>query len=160
MTTEHATFAAGCFWGIEHDFRQVPGVVEAFSGYTGGHVEQPTYRDVCYGSTGHAEAVLVEFDPAEVSYEELVDIFFQIHDPTQYMRQGPDYGSQYRSGIFYHSPEQRRVAEAAIERHAPRFPKKIVTEVTASGVFYKAEEYHQRYFEKNGITHCGLPSSK
>ncbi len=159
MTTEHATFAAGCFWGVEHDFRQVPGVIEAISGYTGGHVDQPSYRDVCAGTTGHAEAVLVEFDPSVVSYAQLADIFFQIHDPTQYMRQGPDYGSQYRTGIFFHSPEQEAEAGAAIERHQPRFPRKIVTEVTAASQFWPAEEYHQRYFEKNGISHCRLPST-
>ncbi len=158
MTTEHATFAAGCFWGVEADFLQVPGVIDVASGYTSGHKVQPTYREVCSGTTGHAEAVLVEFDPSQVSYEKLVDVFFSIHDPTQLNRQGPDYGSQYRSGIYFHSLEQEATARAAVERHQPNWKRPIVTEIVPASEFWKAEEYHQRYFEKNGVSHCRLPS--
>ena len=152
-TTEVATFAAGCFWGVEADFRKIPGVYDAVSGYTGGHVENPNYRLVCSDTTGHAEAVDVTFDPAKVSYERLVEAFFAMHDPTTPNRQGPDRGSQYRSAIFVHSPEQREVAERVIARltQERRFRNPIVTEVVDAKTFYPAEEYHQRYFEKQGI---------
>ena len=152
-TIETATFAAGCFWGVESDFRKMPGVADAISGYTGGHVENPSYRLVCSDSTGHAEAVDVTFDPTKVSYEQLVEAFFGLHDPTTPNRQGPDVGSQYRSAIFVHSPEQRETAERVIARltQEHRFRRPIVTEIVDAKTFYPAEEYHQRYFEKQGI---------
>jgi peptide-methionine (S)-S-oxide reductase len=150
---EKATFAAGCFWGIEDDFRKVPGVIEAVSGYTGGSMPDPTYRDVCSDKTGHAEAVDVTYDPARVSYEQLVDHFFEIHDPTTPNRQGPDVGSQYRSAIFTHSPAQEAVAKAARDRAQAMYQRPIVTEIVPASTFYTAEDYHQRYFEKQGITH-------
>jgi peptide-methionine (S)-S-oxide reductase len=155
-----ATFAAGCFWGVEDAFRQVRGVTDATVGYTGGHTANPTYREVCSDRTGHAEAVEVEFDPQQVSYHELLAAFFQMHDPTQLNRQGPDYGTQYRSAIFFQDAEQEaaaRAAKQALER-AGTFKRPIVTEIVAAGPFYRAEEYHQRYFEKNGIRSCHLPS--
>ena len=155
-----ATFAAGCFWGVEDAFRQVRGVTDATVGYTGGHTANPTYREVCSDRTGHAEAVEVEFDPQQVSYHELLAAFFQMHDPTQLNRQGPDYGTQYRSAIFFQDAEQEaaaRTAKQALER-AGTFKRPIVTEIVAAGPFYRAEEYHQRYFEKNGIRSCHLPS--
>ncbi len=147
---EKATFAAGCFWGVEASFLTVPGVVDAVSGYAGGHVEHPTYEQVCRGDTGHAEAVEVIFDPSKVSYETLVRKFFALHDPTQRNRQGPDVGEQYRSVIFYHSPEQKEVAEKVAKELAPAyFPKTIATSIELAKTFWKAEEYHQRYAEKN-----------
>ena len=155
-----ATFAAGCFWGVEDAFRQVRGVTDATVGYTGGHTANPTYREVCSDRTGHAEAVEVEFDPQQVSYHELLAAFFQMHDPTQLNRQGPDYGTQYRSAISFQDAEQEaaaRAAKQALER-AGTFKRPIVTEIVAAGPFYRAEEYHQRYFEKNGIRSCHLPS--
>jgi len=155
-----ATFAAGCFWGVEDRFRQVPGV-SATVGYTGGHTENPTYKEVCTDRTGHAEAVELEFDPKQVSYKELLAIFFQSHDPTQWNRQGPDYGTQYRSAIFFHDAEQEtaaREAKQALEK-AGVFKRPIVTEIVPAGEFYRAEEYHQRYFQKNGIQSCHLPST-
>ena len=152
-----AIFAAGCFWGIEYAFLQVPGVLDAESGYTGGHTDNPTYTQVCSDTTGHAEAVRVTFDPEKVSYEALVRKFFEIHDPTQLNRQGPDVGSQYRSGIFYLSDEQKEVAEKLKKDFQPQFhPKTIATEITKAGIFYRAEEYHQRYFEKNPNAVCHI----
>lgn len=151
-----ATFAAGCFWGVEDAFRQVKGVTSTIVGYTGGHTKNPTYKEVCTDRTSHAEAVEVEFDPAQVSYRELLAVFFQSHDPTQFNRQGPDYGSQYRSGIFYHDVEQEAAAregKAALEK-AGIFKRPIVTEITPASEFYRAEEYHQQYFEKQGIRSC------
>ncbi len=158
MNTDTVTFAAGCFWGVEAHFREIKGVVNATVGYTGGHTENPTYRDVCADTTGHAEAVLVEFDPAVVTYEKLLDAFFGMHDPTTLNRQGPDRGSQYRSAIFFHSPEQESLARATINSlaGARRFPRPIVTEVVPAGPFWPAEEYHQRYYQKHGIRSCGL----
>jgi len=153
-----ATFAAGCFWGVEAAFRRVPGVVDAVVGYTGGTTENPTYRQVCSDRTGHAEAVEVLYDPAQVSYEQLLNVFWEMHDPTTRNRQGPDFGSQYRSAIFYHTPEQKDAAEASRQRlqDSGRYHKPIVTEVTPAATFYRAEEYHQRYLEKHGGAHCSL----
>ena len=155
-----ATFAAGCFWGVEDAFRQVKGVTDATVGYTGGHTKNPTYKEVCTDRTGHAEAVEVEFDPKQVSYRELLAVFFQSHDPTQLNRQGPDYGSQYRSAIFFHDAEQEAAAheaKAALEK-AGIFKRPIVTEIVSAQDFWRAEEYHQRYFEKSGIRACHIPS--
>ena len=157
--TRKATFGAGCFWGVEVAFRQVPGVLNAEAGYEGGSLTNPRYEDVCSGRTGHAEVVEVTFDPTGVSYEQLVDVFFTHHDPTTLNRQGPDRGTQYRSAIFYHDEEQRGVAEAAKERwnRSGRWRSPIVTEVTPASTFYRAEEYHQRYLEKHGLANCHLP---
>ena len=154
-----ATFAAGCFWGVEDAFRQVKGVTSTAVGYTGGTTKDPSYEDVCTGTTGHAEAVEVEFDPKQVSYRELLAAFFQSHNPTTLNRQGPDFGTQYRSAIFFHDAEQEsaaRDAKAALER-AGIFGRPIVTEITPASEFYRAEEYHQKYFEKQGIKSCHLP---
>lgn len=156
MSTEKATFAAGCFWGVEAAFRQVPGVLDAVSGYTGGHTEHPTYKDVCSDITGHAEAVEVTYDPSRISYDKLLGIFWQIHDPTTMNRQGPDVGSQYRSAIFTHDAAQRDAAKASIEREQSNQQRPIVTEVVDAPAFYPAEEYHQRYFEKNGGAACHI----
>jgi peptide-methionine (S)-S-oxide reductase len=145
-----AYFAAGCFWGVEDAFRKTPGVIDAVSGYAGGHTDNPTYKDVCGGNTAHAETVEVTYDPAKVSYTDLLRKFFSLHDPTQMNRQGPDIGTQYRSAIFYQSDEERAAAEKVKEELAPNFfPKPIATEITKATTFYPAEEYHQRYFEKN-----------
>jgi len=154
--TEVAIFAAGCFWGVEHNFRQIEGVIDVTSGYTGGNTEHPTYKQVCYENTGHAEAVRVAFDPSVVTYEQLLDAFFSMHDPTTLNRQGPDIGDQYRSAIFFLSQKQAEAAKAAIVNWQPKFASAIVTEVTPASEFWPAEEYHQRYFEKNGISGCGL----
>jgi peptide-methionine (S)-S-oxide reductase len=154
--TETATFGAGCFWGIEAAFRRIPGVIDATVGYSGGHTVNPTYKDVCTDDTGHAEVVQVTFDPSQVSYEKLLDAFWQMHDPTQVNRQGPDFGSQYRTAIFFHSPEQKAAAEkskAALQASA-KFRKPVATEITAAGHFYRAEDYHQRYLEKRGADSC------
>ena len=153
---EKATFGAGCFWGVESFFRGVPGVGDAISGYAGGKLDNPTYRQVCTDTTGHAEVVQVSYDPAKVSYDRLLDVFFANHDPTTLNRQGPDYGSQYRSVIFAHSPEQEMKARGKIEvlEKAKRFEAPIVTAVEPFRNFFRAEEYHQRYFEKNGLPSC------
>ncbi len=153
-STQKACFAAGCFWGVEAAFRRIPGVVDAVVGYTGGATENPTYRQVCSHTTGHAEAVEVSFDPARVSYAGLLQAFWQMHDPTTVNRQGPDVGSQYRSAIFYHSPEQKSAAEASRQAQASNFDRPIVTEITPAAVFWPAEEYHQRYLEKNRGAVC------
>jgi peptide-methionine (S)-S-oxide reductase len=157
--TRKATFGAGCFWGVEVAFRQVPGVMDAVSGYAGGAMANPSYHDVCTGRTGHAEVVEVTYDPARVTYEDLVNVFFTHHDPTTLNRQGPDRGTQYRSAIFYHDEEQRRTAAAAKERwdRSGRWQSPIVTEITPASTFYRAEEYHQRYLEKHGLASCHLP---
>jgi peptide-methionine (S)-S-oxide reductase len=156
---EKATFAAGCFWGIEDAFRQVKGVTDAATGYTGGRLESPTYEDVCSDTTGHAEAVQVEFDPAQVSYDDLLAVFWRIHDPTTPNRQGPDVGSQYRSAIFFHGPEQEAAARAskAKQEASGRHRRPIVTEIAPAARFWRAEEYHQRYNEKHGRS-CRIPS--
>ena len=153
---EKATFAAGCFWGVEAAFRQVEGVLSTSAGYTGGATKNPNYHDVCSDKTGHAESVEVIFDPAKVSYDQLLDVFWSIHDPTLRNRQGPDFGSQYRSAIFFHTPEQEAAAKASKERleRSGQFHKPIVTEITRASDFYRAEEYHQRYLEKNGTVSC------
>jgi peptide-methionine (S)-S-oxide reductase len=150
MSTQTATFAAGCFWGVEDAFRRVPGVVDVVSGYTGGHVENPTYRQVCSHGTGHAEAVDVAFDPEKVDYDTLLNVFWQIHDPTQLNRQGPDVGDQYRSAIFTHGDAQQLAAIASRDREQPKHARPIVTQIVPATRFWPAEEYHQRYFEKNG----------
>ncbi len=148
---ERATFGAGCFWGIEAEFRKTEGVVDAAVGYSGGHTKDPTYKDVCSGDTGHAEVVEVEYDPSKVSYEELLEVFWTHHDPTQLNRQGPDVGTQYRSAIFFHTPEQEAAARASMEKVQERFKKPVVTQLNPASEFYRAEEYHQRYFEKNRL---------
>ncbi len=154
---ELAAFAGGCFWGVEDTFRQVPGVLATAVGYTGGRTADPTYRDVSSHTTGHAETALVEFDPSIVSYEQLLRVFFDHHDPTTVDRQGPDVGSQYRSAVFTFSGAQKDAARAAIARTEARLGKRVVTEVEDAGPFYKAEEYHQQYDEKTGTHSCPLP---
>ncbi|MGH9898183.1 MAG: peptide-methionine (S)-S-oxide reductase MsrA [Pyrinomonadaceae bacterium] len=153
---EKATFGAGCFWGVEATFRQVKGVVSTQVGYLGGHHENPTYKDVCTDRTGHAEVVEVEYNPSAVQYEQLLEIFWDNHDPTTLNRQGPDVGTQYRSAIFYHSPEQEKAARISKEKReeSDRYKKPIVTEITPASSFYRAEDYHQQYLEKRGLSHC------
>ncbi|MFQ5958490.1 MAG: peptide-methionine (S)-S-oxide reductase MsrA [Alphaproteobacteria bacterium] len=153
---EKATFAAGCFWGVEAAFRRVPGVVDSAVGYTGGSVDEPDYRDVCTGETGHAEVVEVTFDPAKVTYEQLLDVFWAIHDPTTLNRQGPDVGTQYRSAIFCHGPGQEAAAKASKERLQAAGRGPIVTEIAPASRFWRAEDYHQRYFEKRGRASGGI----
>ena len=153
---ERATFAAGCFWGVEAAFRQVHGVRQTAVGYTGGHVPDPSYGQVGRHRTGHAEAVEVWFDPAQVSYTELLEVFWRIHNPTSRNRQGFDFGSQYRSAIFFHSPAQEDIAVASREREQANRRRKIVTEIVPASAFYRAEEYHQRYFEKSGRASCAV----
>ena len=155
---EKATFGAGCFWGVEHIYRQIPGVIEAYSGYAGGATERPTYRDICTGTTGHAEVVEVTYDPSRVSYARLAEVFFKMHDPTTLNRQGPDVGTQYRSVIFYHSESQRLEAERAKAAAQPRFAKPIVTTIEPAPVFWMAEAYHQRYIERTGHPSCHVLS--
>jgi peptide-methionine (S)-S-oxide reductase len=159
MQTELATFGAGCFWGVEIAFRQIPGVIAALAGYSGGCMPNPTYEDVCSDRTGHAEVVEVTFDPSRVSYDTLLDVFFTSHDPTQLDRQGPDVGRQYRSAIFYHGDEQKAAAETAKRKWdaSGRWKRPIVTEISPAAPFWKAEEYHQRYLEKRGLASCHVP---
>jgi peptide-methionine (S)-S-oxide reductase len=157
MTMEKATFAAGCFWGVEFKLGKVPGVTGTAVGYMGGHVQQPTYEDVCTDETGHAEVAQVEFNPGDVSFETLVRKFYEIHDPTQLNRQGPDEGSQYRTAIFYHSPEQKAVAErVTAELNRTRYGGRIATQIVPAATFWRAEEYHQKYGYKNPGHHCTL----
>jgi peptide-methionine (S)-S-oxide reductase len=157
-TTQIATFGAGCFWGVEAAFRQIKGVKATAAGFMGGTVENPTYEDVCYRDTGHAEVVEVEYDPAVVSYDALLAVFWENHDPTTLNRQGPDIGEQYRSAIFFQTPEQQAAAEASKQalEHEGRFRRPIVTEITPAGRFYKAEDYHQQYLEKRGLSTCHI----
>jgi len=158
VKTEKCAFAAGCFWGVEESFRKLPGVIATAVGYCGGRTTDPTYEKVCSGRTGHAETVLIEYDPEKLPYEELLALFFDTHDPTTRDRQGPDIGSQYRSVIFYYSPEQEQKARAFVQvlAKAKRFKKKIVTEILPAAPFYRAEEYHQRYFEKKDGGSCRM----
>jgi peptide-methionine (S)-S-oxide reductase len=154
-----ATFAAGCFWGVEATFRQIPGVTSTQVGYIGGKTDNPTYKEVCTDRTGHAEAVEVDYDPAKVNYKDLLNVFWENHDPTQLNRQGPDWGTQYRSAIFFHSPEQEREAKAKIEQLTASgafSPKRIVTKVEPAQTFWRAEEYHQKYLEKRGQASCHI----
>ena len=157
---EKALFAAGCFWGVQFYFDQVPGVTKTTVGYTGGHIENPTYEQVCSHSTGHAEAVLIEFDPKKVGYGMLCKQFFHMHDPTQLNRQGPDVGDNYRSAIFYFDQEQRDTAQKALEEAQSKFDKPVVTEITAATRFYEAEDYHQKYAERTGHGQCHIPYSE
>ncbi len=159
MSQEKATFGAGCFWGVEAAFAAIPGVTATAVGYEGGALDRPSYQDVCTDQTGHAEVVELDFDPAQVSYEQLLDTFFALHDPTTLNRQGPDWGTQYRSVVFFHSPEQEKQARAKIEEltAAGRYqPKRIVTQVLPAQTFWRAEEYHQRYLEKRGLRQCHI----
>ena len=158
MRMEKATFAAGCFWGVEAAFRQLKGVTATTVGYSGGHFPNPTYKDVCTDRTGHAEVVQVEFDPSKVSYDELLKVFWECHDPTTLNRQGPDVGTQYRSAIFFHTPEQEAAAKASRAKleTSGKHNNPIVTEITPASEFYRAEEYHQQYLEKRGLAHCTL----
>jgi peptide-methionine (S)-S-oxide reductase len=153
-----ATFAAGCFWGVEARFQQLPGVTATAVGYEGGTLERPSYQDVCGDRTGHAEAVEIDYDPDTITYEQLLEAFFALHDPTQMNRQGPDWGTQYRSAIFFHSPEQELAAKAMIARQTAekRFGKSIVTQVVPAQTFWRAEEYHQKYLEKRGAVSCHI----
>ena len=158
VTLEKATFGAGCFWGVEAAFRSVKGVVSTQVGYSGGRTADPTYEQVCSGRTGHAEAVEVTYDPTQVSYDELLRVFWENHDPTTPNRQGPDVGEQYRSAIFFHSPEQEAAAKASVAslQAAKRFRRPIVTQIVPAGPFYRAEEYHQQYLEKRGQASCHI----
>jgi peptide-methionine (S)-S-oxide reductase len=155
---EIATFGAGCFWGIEAAFRRVPGVLDAVVGYSGGHTQNPNYREVCTDTTGHAEVVQVTFDPEKVSYDQLLDVFWTIHDPTQVNRQGPDSGAQYRTAIFFHSPEQEAKAKKSKQNleASGKLRRPVATEITPAGPFWRAEEYHQRYLEKRGAASCHI----
>ena len=158
MKVEKATFGGGCFWGVEATFRQISGVVSTAVGYMGGTLTNPTYRDVCTDLTGHAEVVEVTYDPSKVSYDALLKVFWEHHDPTQLNRRGPDVGTQYRSVIFFHTPEQEAAARAskeALERSG-LFKRPIVTEITPAGEFWRAEEYHQQYLEKRGLAQCHI----
>jgi peptide-methionine (S)-S-oxide reductase len=153
-----ATFAAGCFWGVEAQFQQLPGVTATAVGYEGGALANPSYQQVCTDSTGHAEAVEIDYDPAQIAYEQLLEAFFSLHDPTQLNRQGPDWGTQYRSVVFFHTPEQEAAAQAFIARLTAekRFAKPIVTQVVPAETFWRAEEYHQKYLEKRGALSCHI----
>lgn len=153
-----ATFGAGCFWGVEEAFRRLPGVIDATSGYMGGAVEDPTYQQVCTDQTGHAEVVQVEYDPSRIRYQQLLDAFFRMHDPTTLNRQGPDFGSQYRSAIFTYDDEQAREAAETVKRldESGAFRRPIVTQIAPAGPFWRAEEYHQRYVQKHGGAGCHI----
>ena len=155
---DKATFGAGCFWGVEAAFRQVKGVTSTTVGYAGGTLKKPTYKDVCTDKTGHAEVVQVEYDPSQVSYEDLLNVFWRVHDPTQLNRQGPDIGTQYRSVIFFHTPQQEAAARASKEalQKSRAFKKPIVTEILPAPEFYRAEDYHQQYLEKRGLAQCRI----
>jgi peptide-methionine (S)-S-oxide reductase len=156
MTRDTAIFAAGCFWGVEDAFQSLEGVVDAESGYIGGHVDEPTYRDVCQHTTGHAEAVKVTYDPEQISYDELLKTFWAIHNPTQLNRQGPDVGDQYRSAIFFLSPEQEEAALRSKAEAQRVWDRPVVTEVVAASEFWPAEDYHQDYYAKHGLASCKI----
>jgi peptide-methionine (S)-S-oxide reductase len=158
MATEKATFGAGCFWGVEETFRRLKGVSSTAVGYAGGNKENPSYEDVCSDETGHAEVVQVEFDPSEITYDQILDVFWSNHNPTTLNRQGPDVGTQYRSVIFYHSPEQKAAAEKSKQKisESGRFNRLVVTQIEPAPKFWRAEEYHQRYLEKRGQSHCAI----
>lgn len=151
---EKATLGAGCFWGVEATYRRLAGVKSTQVGYMGGKLTNPTYKDVCTDSTGHAEVLEVTFDPEVVSYHDILELFWDNHNPTTLNRQGPDVGAQYRSAIFYHSPEQEAVARASLDAAQKRFPRPIVTEITPAAEFWRAEDYHQQYLEKRGLSQC------
>ena len=156
--TSKATFGAGCFWGVEATFREMEGVIDAAVGYEGGHMLNPTYKDVCTDATGHAEVVEVEYDPEKLPYERLLNVFWDAHDPTQVNRQGPDHGTQYRSVIFFHTPEQEEIArasKAALDKSG-RFRRPIATQIEPAQTFYRAEDYHQQYLAKRGLRHCNI----
>jgi peptide-methionine (S)-S-oxide reductase len=157
-TSKIATFGAGCFWGVEAAYRQIPGVLSTRVGYLGGTMQNPTYRDVCSGRTGHAEVVEVKYDPARLTYDDLLTVFWENHDPTTLNRQGPDVGEQYRSAIFYHDDEQKAAAEASKEERdrSGKYRRPIVTEITPAPAFYEAEDYHQQYLEKRGLASCHI----
>jgi peptide-methionine (S)-S-oxide reductase len=156
--TSKATFGAGCFWGVEATFRELEGVVDAAAGYEGGQMLNPTYKDVCTDRTGHAEVVEVEYDPSKIKYERLLDVFWNAHDPTQVNRQGPDFGTQYRTVIFYHTPEQEQEARASKEalEKSGRFKRPVATQIVPAETFYRAEDYHQQYLAKRGLRHCHI----
>jgi peptide-methionine (S)-S-oxide reductase len=156
MKTEKATFGAGCFWHVEEEFRIMKGVLKTAVGYMGGKTKNPAYEDVCTHKTGHVEVCQVEYDPKIIPYERLLDTFWRVHDPTEFERQGPDIGSQYKSVIFYHDDEQKKTAIASKEKEQKRFKKKIVTEIIHASIFYRAEEYHQQYLMKRGKTRCQI----
>jgi peptide-methionine (S)-S-oxide reductase len=158
ITMAKAIFAAGCFWGVEATFRQLPGVLATRVGYIGGQTQYPTYKQVCTDATGHAEAVEVQYDPAKLSYDKLLEVFWENHDPTQLNRQGPDWGTQYRSAIFFTTPEQEAAAKASKEalENSHRFSKKVVTQIVPAVTFYEAEDYHQQYLEKKGLASCHI----
>jgi peptide-methionine (S)-S-oxide reductase len=153
-----ATFAAGCFWGVEATFRQLPGVISTRVGYIGGDTSNPTYKQVCTDTTGHAEAVEIDYDPSKLSYDKLLEVFWENHDPTQLNRQGPDWGKQYRSAIFFHSPEQEAEAKVSKEQleKSHRFSKPVVTQIVPATTFFEAEDYHQQYLEKKGLASCHI----
>lgn len=156
--TEKATFAAGCFWAVEEAFRAMEGVIDTSVGYEGGKTQHPSYQDVCTDLTGHAEVVQVEYDPSKLAYEKLLDVFWSAHDPTQVNRQGPDVGTQYRSAIFFHTPEQERAAKESKSRltESRRHSRPIATEIIPAQTFWRAEDYHQKYLAKRGLSHCHL----
>lgn len=158
ITIEKATFGGGCFWGVEAGFRQIEGVKATSVGYLGGTLDNPTYEDVCSKNSGHAEVVEIDFDPSVVSYEKLLDTFWELHDPTTLNRQGPDIGSQYRSAVFYHNDKQKEIAELSKsnEQNSGNYKSDIVTEITAASIFYVAEDYHQQYLEKRGLSSCKI----
>ena len=156
VTMDIATFGAGCFWGVEAAFQKLKGVTKTTVGYMGGALKNPTYEQVCTNTTGHAEVIQIQFNSEKISYKQLLDVFWELHDPTQLNRQGPDMGTQYRSVIFYHTNEQKKLSEETREKQQKNYKKKIVTEITSAREFYPAEKYHQKYLEKHGLSHCRM----
>ena len=156
VTMDIATFGAGCFWGVEAAFQKLKGVTKTTVGYMGGTLEKPTYDQVCTNTSGHAEVIQIQFNSEKISYKQLLDVFWELHDPTQLNRQGPDMGTQYRSVIFYHTNEQKKLSKETRETQQKNYKKKIVTEITSAQEFYPAEEYHQKYLEKHGSSHCRM----